>query len=367
MEGLRSRGRGATRIIYVGARRGPERGIIPRYSWIEAYFIHGRGLPRPLHPVGALLALAELFLGLVEALWIVLRTRPRLILGTGGYASFSAVFWGILLGVPTVILEENLYPGLANRLLAPWVTLTLVAWEETARYLRARRLVVTGVPLRRGLLEALKLKLDQRRLKAEWGLDQERPTLLVLGGSRGSEALNRAILSSRHRWDGLQVLLISGRSSSSSSSFPLPSLSPSHPSQPQRPPAPGGPGTIVIREHLDGDELGKALALADLVISRAGAATLAELTALGKPAILVPWPEAAENHQELNAQLLVRAGGAILVPEGALRAGEVDLVELSRRLLSERERLREMARRSWELGRRDGLERVLKEVEQLSR
>jgi UDP-N-acetylglucosamine--N-acetylmuramyl-(pentapeptide) pyrophosphoryl-undecaprenol N-acetylglucosamine transferase len=275
-------------------------------------------------------------LGLVESLFIICKFRPTVIVGMGGFSSFPPVLWGILLGIPTVIHEVNAVPGLVNRLLAPHVDLVTTAYAQTARLLRARRIATTGVPLRRELLEAA--QLPQEELKAGLGLDLRKRTVLVLGGSRGAAPLNRAILRSRVDRDDLQILLVTGGGA------------------PQR----GGTG-IIAKQYLD--RVGEALAAADLVISRAGAATIAELTALGKPAILVPWLEAAENHQELNARLLEQAGGAIVLPEGALE--EVDLVELARKLLAERERLRQMADRSRAMGRPDGLQRFLEEVERL--
>ena len=192
MEGLRSRG--VARIGYVGARRGLEREVIPRYRWIKAFLIHGRGLPRrPNWQV--VLALAELFLGMLESLIVILRFRPTLILGTGGYVSFFPLLWGILLRIPTIVQEENVVPGLVNRVLARWADLTLVAYAETAQHLRAQRIVVTGVPLRPRLLMAA--DRGQAELRRELGLHPDKPTILVLGGSRGAVVLNQAIL--RHR------------------------------------------------------------------------------------------------------------------------------------------------------------------------
>ncbi len=343
MEGLRSRG--VARIGYVGARRGLEREVIPRYRWIEFFPIHGRGLPRRLG-WGLGLALVELLLGMVESLLIVLRFRPTLILGTGGYVSFFPLLWGILLQVPTIVQEENVVPGLVNRLLARWADLTLVAHAETAKHLRARRIVVTGVPLRPRLLAMA--DREPAELRRELGLHPEKPLILVLGGSRGAAVLNQAIVQAKEelRRDGLQVLLLSGRG--------------------VRLRAEAKAENLVVREYLDDEEIGKALVAADLVISRAGAGILAELTALGKPAILVPWPGAAEAHQERNAQFLARAGGALLLPEAELKERGLNLIALSRALMADRERLAAMAARSRALGRRDALNRVLEEIERLA-
>jgi UDP-N-acetylglucosamine--N-acetylmuramyl-(pentapeptide) pyrophosphoryl-undecaprenol N-acetylglucosamine transferase len=240
----------------------------------------------------------------------------------------------------------NVLPGLVNRLLAPHVDLVATAYPRTAElfrsHVRPKRVVVTGVPLRPEVLEAA--ARPKAELKARLGLDPRKRTVLVLGGSRGAAPLNQAVLGARDRgqWEDFQVLLITG---------------------------PNGPvarvasdARLVTREYLD--RIGEALGAADLVVSRAGAATLAELTALGKPAILVPWPGAAEGHQEQNARFLAQAGGALLLPEEAL--ARVDLLELAGRLIREEERLQEMAAKSLALGRRDGLERFIEEVRRLT-
>jgi len=156
--------------------------------------------------------------------------------------------------------------------------------------------------------------------------------------------LNQAVLRAQGELrDGLQVLLLSGRGAQLQAEAE----------------------NLVVREYLDDVGIGKALAAADLVVSRAGAGILAELTALGKPAILVPWPEAAGAHQEKNARFLAQAGGALLLTEEELK--KRGLIALSRDLLADRERLMRMAARSRALGRRDALERVLREIERLAR
>ncbi|MGQ9601528.1 MAG: UDP-N-acetylglucosamine--N-acetylmuramyl-(pentapeptide) pyrophosphoryl-undecaprenol N-acetylglucosamine transferase [Candidatus Bipolaricaulia bacterium] len=342
LEGFRAGG--AERLGYIGARRELERHVLTNYQWIEHYLIHGRGLPRRPGLAG-LLALLECALSLIESLFIILKFRPTVLIGTGGFASFAPILWGIVFRIPTAILEVNVTPGLVNRLLAPHVDLVATAYPQTASlFRRAKRVVVTGVPLRPELLEAAARPKEE--LKARLGLDPRKRTVLVLGGSRGAAPLNRAVLKSKNHQGDLQVLLITG-------------------------PGPG-PGVmapslrserLLMREYLD--RIGEALGAADLVVSRAGAATLAELTALGKPAVLIPWPGAAEDHQAQNARFLAQAGGALLLPEEALV--RVDLLELVGKLLREERQLREMAAKSFALGRRDGLERFVEEVRRLTR
>ncbi|HIC96583.1 TPA: hypothetical protein EYP12_08180, partial [Candidatus Bipolaricaulota bacterium] len=224
LEGFRARG--AERLGYIGARRELERRVLSGYPWIEAYLIHGRGLPRP-RPRGrghtpswswrGLFPLGELFLGLIESLIIIFRFRPTVLIGTGGFVSFPPLLWGLIFRIPTVILEVNVIPGLVNRLLAPHVGLVTTAYPETARLLcrsrRAKKLAVTGVPLRPSVLAAAGLSPEESRRAL--GLDPHKRTVLILGGSRGAGPLNRAVLRSCSREgsnsDNFQVLLISGQ------------------------------------------------------------------------------------------------------------------------------------------------------------
>jgi len=307
-----------------------------------------------------LFPLGELFLGLIESLIIIFRFRPTVLIGTGGFVSFPPLLWGLIFRIPTVILEVNVIPGLVNRLLAPHVGLVTTAYPETARLLcrsrRAKKLAVTGVPLRPSVLAAAGLSPEESRRAL--GLDPHKRTVLILGGSRGAGPLNRAVLRSCSREgsnsDNFQVLLISGQDEGEGGP-----LRRGEGNQGWSVSVRGNGPIVQVRGYLD--RIGEALSAADLVISRAGAATLAELTALGKPAILIPWPGAAENHQLENALLLERAGGAVLLPERLLE--EVDLLKLARELLSEGERLERMALRSRALGRWDSLERFIEEVE----
>ncbi len=257
-----------------------EQRIIPRYSFIEFFAIRARGFERRLS-FENFLAAFELTVGLLQTLFILRRFRPRLIIGMGGYASFPALFWGVLFGIKTVIHEQNYFPGLVNRLMAPRVNKVLLAHEETARFLEAKVTAVVGVPARREILEA-------QRDYGRFGLDPQKKTLLVIGGSNGSQTLTRHVLACSRELKDAQILLITG---------------------PQQPNSltvqqSNSPANVIAKEYID--DMGTALACADLVICRAGASTLAELLALGKPAIVVPWAGAAENHQHWNAKSLLR-------------------------------------------------------------
>jgi UDP-N-acetylglucosamine--N-acetylmuramyl-(pentapeptide) pyrophosphoryl-undecaprenol N-acetylglucosamine transferase len=342
IEGLRCHPRlSVTEIAYVGTRRGLEAHLLVSRPWIKFFPIRARGFDRA-HWGRLALALIDLPLGLLQSLWILLTFRPQVIIGVGGYAAFAPLFWGVLLRIPTVIHEQNIKPGLVNRLLARRVNKICLTYAETKRYFSKRvateKMVVTGLPVRPSVLTA---KPDHER----FGLQAERPTIFVVGGSRGSEFLTRIILNTYPKLKNAQVLLVTGSqgaATETAGSFPA------------------HEGLVRIPYI---EDIGSALALADLVICRAGATTLAELAAAGKPAILVPWPGAAENHQLENAQALANSGACLLAPESELDADR--LAQLIHQLLDDRRTLAKMKSRMSELGRKTALDHILREVEVL--
>jgi len=275
---------------------------MPRYSWVEFYKLPIRGIARPgqrpLWFLWALLALAQLPVALAQALWIVLKERPKSIIGVGGYGAFAPLLWGVLLGIPCYVHEQNLVPGIVTRLFAPWAKKVFLTYPQTARWLHARHVVVTGLPVRPELLSA---RPDPQR----FGLRSDRKTVLVFGGSRGAQTLTEAALAAQHYVSEVQFLIVTGQASPGPDTVPP---------QAARQTFQTKSGILVPYIH----EMGVALATADLVICRAGAGTLAELTALRKPAIVVPWPGAANDHQMANATQLARLGLFSVVRESEL-------------------------------------------------
>lgn len=303
------------RIGYIGTKRGLEARIIPRYGFIEFFAIRARGFERR-PSFKNFLTVFELAVGLLQTPFVLWRFRPRLIIGMGGYASFPALFWGVLLGIKTVIHEQNYFPGLVNRLMAPWVNKVLLAHEATSRFLKANVVAVVGVPVRREILEAQK---NYESL----GLDPQKKTLLVIGGSNGSQALTRHVLACSRELRDVQILLITGgnrkrsyvdKLARSHGTAKRPSMLTCQRANVQ---TEGCPANVIAKEYID--DMGDALACADLVICRAGASTLAELLALGKPAIVVPWAGAAENHQHWNARSLLNQSRYRILEEAQLK------------------------------------------------
>jgi UDP-N-acetylglucosamine--N-acetylmuramyl-(pentapeptide) pyrophosphoryl-undecaprenol N-acetylglucosamine transferase len=288
LEGLH-RAEPDARLVYVGSRYGLEMTVVPRYPWVEFYPICVRGIARPgQRPwwmLWALVAIAQLPVALAQALWVILKVRPRVIIGFGGYGAFAPLLWGVLFRIPIFLHEQNVVPGVVTRLFAPWAKRVFLTYPQTARWLRAHYVVVTGLPIRSEILYA---HADHAR----FGLDPQKKTVLVFGGSRGSQLLTEVALQAHRLLREAQFLIITGSNSSTTA----------------------GEGVILVPYI---HEMGTALATADLVICRAGAATLAELAALEKPAIVVPWAGAANDHQMSNAKSLAHLGVSI-IPESEL-------------------------------------------------
>ncbi|MCL6450025.1 MAG: undecaprenyldiphospho-muramoylpentapeptide beta-N-acetylglucosaminyltransferase [Acetobacteraceae bacterium] len=339
--------------VYVGTRRGLEADIVPRaglrFATITARGVVGKS------PLAALGGGAALVRGAVESLGLLRRLRPRLVVGTGGYVSLPVVLAARLLGIPAAVQEQNVVPGWANRVLSGLGAEAFLPCEEARRYLppwaRAR---VTGNPVRPEVLEARREEAAPRL-----GLDPRGFTLVVFGGSRGAESLNRAMVGALPylaRRPGLQVVYVTGRMHHRAALTDLGGMAKAGIAQ-QR------PGKIRVEPYLY--NLEDALAAADLVVCRAGAMALAEITARGLPAVLVPSPHVAYNHQVKNALQLARRGAAVVIAEHEL--GPERLLRELEGLMDDPKRLQAMARASRGLGRPQALDEIVSRLGELGR
>ncbi len=351
LEGLRERDPDV-RVAYVGTRAGIEAKVLPAHPWIRFYPIHVRGFTRR-GLIRDLWTFLRLAVGLLETLLVLARFRPRIVIGVGGYSSFPPLFLGALLGrlfrIRTVIHEQNVVAGLANRWLSRFVDLVLVSFPQTERsFPRARRLAVTGNPIREEFLHVKRSDGLYRR----FGLDPHRRTILVFGGSKGSteitERILRAVDAIRAN-DGLQLLLVTGSDRATAAV--------------RRELRASGVRNIVVESYVD--HMGAAFAVADLVVCRAGATSLAEITACGKASVLVPWREAADDHQRENARLLQEEGACAVVDgEGIV---ERNLVRLIANLIRDEAALDRLAWNAGRLGQRGAAALILGEIQSMMR
>lgn len=294
-------------------------------------------------PFALMRSLLQLPWALLRALVMVLRFRPDLVLGVGGYVTGPVLLAARMMGVKTCIHEQNSVPGLANRMSGRFVHRIFISFPATSSFFPPGRCLVTGNPVRE---EILRLGASQNEIKEENGF-----TLLVLGGSLGARVLNSLVVEAL---------------SSLSSQLPV--------------------GFKVIHQTgtLDEDEvrgnyqrlgfeaevadffddMADVYQRADLVVSRAGAGSLAELTIVGKPMVLVPYPHAADDHQAINADCLVKGGAAVKLTQQGLTAEK--LADVLAPLVFSREKRLEMAKASRALGEPQAVRMIVDECRRLT-
>ena len=299
-------------VLFIGTARGIETRLVP-----------AAGFELRLIKVGALNRVSlttrlKTLMGLPRAVWaagnMLAEFWPDVVIGVGGYASGPAMLAAIRKGIPTLAFEPNVVPGFANRLVARWVSAAAVHFEETAKYFRNAE--VTGVPVRQAFFEI-----------AGKNPQNERPTLLVFGGSQGAHAINQAMTQClpelMKQAPGIHIIHQTGERD-------YPDAQAAY----QRVGASAEVFPFI-------NDMPAFFARADLLLCRSGASTVAEITAAGKPAIFVPFPRAADDHQRVNAQALERAGAAVVLEETKL--DEVWLVETVSSLLGDASRLKRMS------------------------
>lgn len=245
--------------------------------------------------------------GQYQARTILKKFKPNLVVGTGGYASFPAVREAAKLGIPTAIHESNAIPGLTTKALADKVDLVMVGFPEAKEYYQnAKRVEVTGTPVRGRFFE-----LDREQARLELGIADHQPLVVSFWGSQGAAHMNRHTVDLIQRWaeEGRRFHYI--HSAGRNYDDMMEELA--------RRDIAVSDGEL--RPYID--NMPTVMAAADLVICRAGASTLGELTALGKPAILVPSPFVAANHQYKNAKVLADRGGALLLEEKDISGGNL--------------------------------------------
>ncbi len=328
------------RFLYVGTRAGLEADIVPREG-IPFTTVDISGFKRSLSPAN-LVRGARAFGGVVKAMRIVREFRPDIAIGTGGYVCGPILLAASLLRVPSLVQEQNTVPGITNKLLSRFVRRIAVGTREALAAFPKQKTVFTGNPIRREVMEA-----RREEGLAAYGLDPEKKTILVSGGSRGARSINRAmtgVLAHYAGRPGVQILHVTGNDGYEETRAALAEAGVDWEAA----------GNLFLRPYLY--DMPQALACADLAVFRAGAIGIAELTARGVPAILIPYPYAAANHQEHNARAVEAAGAARMILDRDLSAES--LLRLLTTLLDDDGTLRKMAQASRELGRPQAAEEI---------
>jgi UDP-N-acetylglucosamine--N-acetylmuramyl-(pentapeptide) pyrophosphoryl-undecaprenol N-acetylglucosamine transferase len=329
--------RGASVSFIGSAGRGGGRGLPPGYP-VDRLPL--RGLERRFTPRNAWAVLLAL-LALPRAAWILTRRRADVVLGAGGYTAGPVALAARLTRRPVVLMEADSHLGLANRLAAPLARRVALAFPLTGRH--GPRYLVTGRPVSRAVVTATRTS-GRRAL----GIPPEATVVLVAGGSQGARTLNLAAVEAFGDGPPFELIHVAGPRQVQEVRELLAARTP-------------GPRYRLV-DYLD--NFPDAVAAADLVVSRAGGSVF-ELAAIGRPAILVPYPHATADHQTKNALWLARAGGAVLLPDGECTGPR--LRELVGALLADRRRLQAMAEASRSLGRPDAADRIAEAVLSLAR
>jgi UDP-N-acetylglucosamine--N-acetylmuramyl-(pentapeptide) pyrophosphoryl-undecaprenol N-acetylglucosamine transferase len=324
----------AAEILFIGTARGIETRLVPQ-----------AGFPLELIKVGALknvslMTRAKTMFDLPRALWTAGRMvsdfNPDVVIGVGGYASGPAMFAAIRRRTSTLAFEPNVVPGFANRLVARFVSAAAVHFEETCEYFPHCK--VTGVPVREAFFQIPPKAIDAQ------------PTLLVFGGSQGARAINQAMIESlpglRAKIPAIRIVHQTGQRDYD---HVLAAYQQSG---------------IDSEVHKFIDDMPATFASADLLVCRAGASTVGEITAAGKPAVFVPFPRAADDHQNVNARALEREGAAVVVEESNL--GAAYLVETIVALFNDPTRLRAMSVAARSLAHPKAVEEIAEMVKRLT-
>ena len=322
-------------ILFVGSRNSLESELIPKEGF-EFKAVTAKYLRRKitLDNIRTLFASAK---GVMESIKIINEFKPNIVVGTGGYVSGPVVLAAHIKKVPTMILEQNVYPGITNKLLSRIADKVGISFEEARKYFPESvqdKLIMVGNPVRKEIIAA-----DRRKSRIKYNLKPEDVFIYSFGGSGGQVSLNEAIIDVIKKFNGhnnVKILHVTGKKlydvfmEKLNENIKL-------------------DRNIEIKDYMF--EAPLALSAADIVIGSAGAITIAEITAIGVPAILIPKTYTAENHQEYNARALEKEGAALVILEKDLTGST--LLKSIKEIIENKGKLRTMALNSKRLGNSD--------------
>jgi len=322
-------------FTFVGTRAGVEWRILrERQESLRTLWISGFKRGSRLQNAFVLL---KLLVSMFQSLWILLTLRPALVIGTGGYVMGPILLVAQRLGFPTLLQEQNSVPGLTTRKLAPRARVVCLGLETARNHLHSRRIVHTGNPIRQSFLEA------QRTVGDVFQMAPDRRVILVTGGSQGARSINQAVADSLgpllENWN---LIWQTGRSG-------IPEFAPTELIR-----GAAANGNLIVQPFID--NMPGAYRAADLAVCRAGAMTIAELSACGLPAVFVPFPFATDDHQTANARELIDAGAAYMIADRDLNSEK--LLAVIHDCLDNPERLKSMRSAMSSLARPDAADRI---------
>lgn len=325
-------------IFYIGNPKNLEKRVSSQYD-MNFLDVSVSGMPRAFTSKFISWAF-QLFVSVFVAIYYVLKYRPSFIIGTGGYVSFPVLIAGILFGVPCYIHDSDAYPGVVSRFIAPFATCVFLAFEDAKNRINAKNIIVNGNPLRN-----FNLGLSKEQAIKQLGLDSDKKTLFVMGGSQGAKTINRAVLALSQeltRTYNLQIIHQSGTKNFEEAQNLLP----------------GGLNGYILEPYFD--DMSVPYAACDFVIARSGSISLSELNNHGLGAILVPYPHAASNHQFYNAKAMEKQSAAIVLEDKDCTPD--NLLEIISSVIQNEEKLKQINENSSKLAKPNATENLVKIV-----
>ncbi|MBK5719638.1 undecaprenyldiphospho-muramoylpentapeptide beta-N-acetylglucosaminyltransferase [Dysgonomonas sp. Marseille-P4677] len=330
-------------ILFVGAEGRMEMEKVPAAGYkIIGLQVAGLNRKNPFKNISTIWKFKK---SLSKAKKILKDFTPDIVIGVGGYVSGSVLYKASLMGVPTLIQEQNSYAGITNKFLGKKASKICVAYEGMERFFPKEKIVITGNPCREELLSS---SITKEEAYTEFGLDPSKKTILLIGGSLGSATLNKSILNHIEsiNQQNIQLIWQCGKLYSFELNMDLA--------------AKGNPKDIHVFEFISRMDL--AYKAADLVISRAGASSISELSLLGKPVILVPSPNVSEDHQTKNAMALVNKDAAILIKDNEAVS---KLVPTALGIIKDSEKLNSLSENILKMAQLNSANRIVDEVMKL--
>ncbi len=332
-------------ILFVGAEGRMEMQRVPAAGY-KIIGLPVRGLLRPLWKPGNISILMDFLKSKRMVKQTLKEFKPQVAVGVGGYASSATLNAAYELGIPCLIQEQNSFAGLTNKTLAKKAKKICVAYEGMERFFPKDRIMLTGNPVRQSLLNDA---LTREECAAAFGLNPAKPTVLLIGGSLGARTLNESVIRNLSRIAASPVQFIWQTGSYYKKEIE------------QMLDVKGKPTNLVVTDFIS--RMDQAYCLADLVISRAGAGSISELCLLGKPSILVPSPNVAEDHQTHNAMALVNKHAALFVRDAD---APEQLIPLALETIVDAEKLKELGTNASAMALRDSARIIAEEVIKLA-
>lgn len=336
-------------IYYIGCSANLEKDIATREG-VEFLPISISGMPRKTG-LSLIKWFWELNKSVKQSISHLMRVKPDIVFGTGGYVSGPVLLAAIILRIPFIIHDSDAHPGIVSKFMAPWAKVVSVAFEQAKSYLKSKNIVVNGNPIRANFST-----VSKDAALAELGLSSDKKTILVIGGSQGAKTINNALLeavSKLIKEHGFQVIHQTGKKNFDEYKGKIAEVWPEYSDYKE----------YVLRPYFD--DMAFVLAAADLAVSRSGSLSLSEFNLSGLPAILIPYPYAAADHQKFNAIAMEKAGAAVWLDDS--KCSSDNLSSLILEILYDPDRFKSMQEANMRLAKPDATDNIVKIIKNVAR